>query len=168
MQTNPVADPRCLRGPRGLPSRYLVTMVCREVDTPTLPCQQTFMAVQAAYRSIGGLRRSDEVVALLEPSRDLDTSQLGLWRLERRVVGFDWQSCTWWPCFQFPASGPWPLPGVHDVLAVLGAVFNDWDVVRWFARPHPALGERAPAEVIAGDLAAVLRTARGDRFVARG
>jgi hypothetical protein len=105
---------------------------------------------------------------LPEHQRGFDASQLARWRDERRIVGFDWQSRTWWPCFQFAASGLLPLPAVQAVLAVLGAVFDDWTVACWFARPHPALDERAPAQAIAVDLPAVLRTARGDRFVVRG
>jgi hypothetical protein len=148
------------RSHRSLPSRSLTTIALHDRLTPTVPSEQAFVGLHAAYRSLGGLVCADE--------GGFDGRPLLRWRDERRVVGVDWQSQTWWPGFQFDPSVLLPLPGMQALLAVLGAVFDDWTVAWWFAHPHPALDERAPAQAIAGDLPAVLRTARGDRFLARG
>jgi hypothetical protein len=167
MENNLVADQRCLRGQPSLPSRSLATLAPLDIGAVGACSDQAFLALLAAYRGSGGLAHAEELACLLERRSGLDGGHLARWRTERRVVGFGWQSHTWLPRFQFELSGLLPDPGVTDVLGVLGTVFDDWQTACWFARPHPALDMRAPAQAIAGDLPAVLRTARGDRFVAR-
>lgn len=168
MQIAQVPDVRAQRGHHAPPQHVLATLAPHDIGAVAARSDQAFLALLAAYRGSGGLAHADEVVTLLERQRGLDGGVLALWRTERCVVGFGWQSHTWLPRFQFELPGRLPDPGVAAVLAVLGTVFDDWQCAWWFAQPHPALGERTPAQAIAGDLAAVLTTARGDRFVAQG
>lgn len=167
MQIAQVNDVRTQPGHPASPLHGLATLAPHDTGAVGARSDQTFLALLAAYRTSGGLAHANEVITLLERRRGLDGGQLARWRSERRVVGFGWQSHTWLPRFQFELSGLLPDPGVTATLAVLGTVFDDWQCAWWFARPHPALGERTPAQAIAHDLAAVLTTARGDRFVAR-
>jgi len=167
MHTARLADVRAQRSHKAPLQHDLTTIAPARVGAGAARSDQAFLALLAAYRSSGGLAHADEVVTLLERRRGLDGGALARWRTERRVVGFGWQSHTWLPRFQFELSGPLPDPGVAAVLAVLGTVFDDWQSATWFARPHPALDERTPAQAIARDLVAVLAAARGDRLVAR-
>ncbi len=157
------ADVRAQRGHHARPRHGLATIAPLDIGAVAARSDQAFLA----YRASGGLARADEAATLLE-RRGLDGGQLARWRTGRRVVAFDWQSHFWLPRFQFELCGLLPEPGVAAVLAVLGTVFDDWQTAWWFARPHPALNERAPAQAIGRDLAAVLTTACGDRFVVRG
>jgi Protein of unknown function (DUF2384) len=162
------ADVRAQAGHHAPRQTGLATIAPRDVGAVATRSDAAFLALLAAYRDSGGLAHADEVVTLLERRRGLDAHRLARWRSERRVVAFGWQSHAWLPRFQFERPGLLPDPGVSAVLAVLGTVFDDWQSAWWFARPHPALDDRTPAQAIARDLAAVLITARGDRLVARG
>jgi hypothetical protein len=168
MQIARLADVRVHRAHEAPTPPRLSTLAPPDVGAVGTRSDLAFRALVAAYRSLGGLAHADEVSTLLERRRGLDGGQLRRWRIERSVVGFGWQSHSWLPRFQFELSGVLPDAGVAAVLAVLGTVFDDWQTAWWFALPHPALDDRAPAEAIGRDLAAVLVTARGDRFVARG
>jgi hypothetical protein len=163
----PLTDVRAQCGHRARPQHGVATLTPLDIEPFAARSDQAFLALLAAYRSSGGLVHADEVVTPLKRRRGLDGGQLARWRIERRIVGFGWQSHTWLPRFQFELSGLLPDPGVTAVLAVLGTVFDDWQTAWWFVRPHAALDERTPAQAIARDPAAVLRTARGDRFVTR-
>jgi hypothetical protein len=168
MQIAGLADSRSQRGRHTPPQQHGLTTIAA-LDMRCVPTRSdsAFRSLLEASRDSGGLAHADEVTTLLERRCGVDGGRLRRWRLERRVVAFGWQSHTWLPRFQFELAGLPPAPGVSAVLAVLRTVFDDWQSAWWFVRPHPALNDHAPALVIADDLAAVLATARGDRFVAR-
>ncbi len=168
MQIARLDEARAARGHHAPSPRGWVTIAPPNMGAVAPRSDRRFLDLLAAYRGSGGLAHADEVVTLLERRRGLDGGQLRRWRIERCMVAFGWQSHSWLPRFQFELSDRLPDPGVAAVLAVLGSVMNDWQTAWWFARPHPALDERLPAQAINDDLAAVLSAARGDLSVARG
>ena len=93
---------------------------------------------------------------------------LARWIVDRQVLSFECHSQTLLPMFQFDLSGATVQPGLRPVMAELGDVFDDRELVDWFATPSCWLGGEAPVAIFAKDLPAVLRAARADRFVATG
>lgn len=71
-----------------------------------------------------------------------------------------------YPAFQF--TGDQPLPGLAEVLAVLGDTFTAWTVASWLVSPDVDLAGRTPVQVLrdghaedALRLARQIRTAEG-------
>jgi len=109
-----------------------------------------FVAMLNAYRGSGGL--------------DADT--LANWIAEREVIGFEWQSRTWLPIFQFNRFDMTRPPALGQVLAELIPVYDPWKLANWFAQPNPWLADRVPADALEQDPSAVLEAVRADRFIA--
>lgn len=59
-------------------------------------------------------------------------------------------------------------PCWQQVVETLVPAFDDLDLASWFARPNAWLAGACPADAIAGDLPAVVRAARADRFIVLG
>lgn len=99
-------------------------------------------------------------------------ARLARWIVERQVVSFEWQSDTWLPLFQFNRPDLSIRAGLVRILAELNDVYDPWEMAHWFARPNSSLDHASPADVLRVDsdasLAAVVQTARTDRFAAMG
>lgn len=135
------------------------------------PCAQQghvdhqFVAILNACRGSGGLARAQEVVALLRRHGVADGPTLANWIDGREVIGFEWQSQTWLPLFQFNRFDMTRQPELDQVFAQLNPVYNRWQLASWFARPNPWLADRMPADTLELDPAAVLQAARAERLV---
>ena len=127
-----------------------------------------FLEMEQAFRATGGLVSGDELARRLRRHADQPISTLARWIVERRALSFAWQTRTLLPMFQFDLSDMTLRPTVTAVARELKDVFDDWDLVLWFARPNVWLSDSAPVDLIAADAPAVLDAARADRFIALG
>lgn len=127
---------------------------------------QQFVAMLNLYRDSGGLARAQEVVALSRQCGGPDADTILRWVIDRELIGFNWQSKTWLPLFQFNRFDMARRPVLGHVFAELTPVYDPWELASWFAQPNPWLAERIPADTLEVDPSAVLRAARADRFVA--
>lgn len=125
-----------------------------------------FVALLHAYRDSGGLAREQEVVALSRRRGGPDADALANWIAEKAVIGFEWQSQTWLPLFQFKRFDMARQPALGQVLAELTSVYDRWELASWFAQPNPWLADRLPADMFELDLSAVQHAARADRWLA--
>ena len=125
-----------------------------------------FVAMLNAYRGSGGLAREENLLALSSRRFGLDADTLANWIAERQVIGFEWQSRTWLPIFQFNLFDMTLPPALGQVLAELIPVYDPWELANWFAQPNPWLADRVPADALEHDPSAVLQAARADRFIA--
>ena len=125
-----------------------------------------FVAMLNAYRGSGGLARDGELVALSRHRSGPDADTLAKWIAEREVIGFEWQSRTWLPVFQFNLFDMTRPPALEQVLAELNPVYDSWELANWFAQPNPWLADRVPAETLELDPFSVLQAARASRFIA--
>ena len=125
-----------------------------------------FVAMLNAYRGSGGLTRVEYLIALSKRRRGLDADILANWIAEREVMGFEWQSRTWLPIFQFNLFDMTRPPALGQVFAELIPVYDPWELTNWFAQPNPWLADRVPADAFEHDPSAVLQAARADRFIA--
>ena len=124
--------------------------------------------MQLAFRGTGGVVAGDELSQLLRRTSDQPISLLARWIVQRRIVHFEWQGLTWLPLFQFDLASMEVRPGLHQAVAELRGVFDDWELTQWFARPNCWLDGRSPSELMAADPDSVVEVARADRFVAAG
>lgn len=125
-----------------------------------------FVAMLNAYRGSGGLAREENLLALSSRRCRLDADTLANCIAERQVIGFEWQSRTWLPIFQFNLFDMTRPPALGQVLAELIPVYDPWELANWFAQPNPWLADRVPADALELDPSAVLQAARADRFIA--
>ncbi|NDP40134.1 MAG: hypothetical protein GZ093_15525 [Rhodoferax sp.] len=125
-----------------------------------------FVAMLNAYRGSGGLVREENVLAMFSRRCGLNADTLANWIAEREVIGFEWQSRTWLPIFQFNLFNMTRPPALAQVLAELIPVYDSWELANWFAQPNPWLADRVPADALEHDPSAVLQAARADRFIA--
>ena len=132
-------------------------------DTP-----QRCLELMHVFRATGGVVSGDSLALLLRRRSDQPLSLLARWIVNRQVLSFECHSQTMLPMFQFDLAALTVQPGLRPVMAELTDVFDDWELVDWFARPNGWLSGESPVAVFAGDLAAVLQAARADRFVAMG
>ena len=110
-----------------------------------------FVSMLDAYRRSGGLARACEAINVLEPRRGPDLATLARWIVERRVISFAWQTQTWLPWFQFKCVDRFPDSALELVVAELAAVYDDWEMAHWFARPNSILAGRMPVERVGDD-----------------
>ena len=121
-----------------------------------------------AFRGTGGVIAGDEFSQLLRRKLDQPISLLARWIVQRRIVHFEWRCLTWLPLFQFDLASMQVRPGVHQAVAELRNVFDDWELTQWFARPNCWMDGGSPSELMAAAPNSVLEVARADRFVAAG
>lgn len=137
-------------------------------EASDLPNAHDFLAMQGAYRSSGGIARSDD----LERLRDAlcQDALLTLERLiaTRRLFGFEWQGSCWIPMFQFDAGDLTLRHGTGRVLAEWDGVLDGWGLALWFCAPSAWLFGQRPVDRLDSDLPAVLAAARTDRYVITG
>ena len=126
------------------------------------------LSLTHAFRATGGVVSGDSLAMMLRGGSDQPISLLARWIVNRQVLSFECHSQTLLPMFQFDSSGVTVRPGLRPVMAELSEVFDDRELVDWFAAPNGWLSGKAPAAVFAVDLPAVLQAARADRFVASG
>lgn len=124
--------------------------------------------MQRAFRATGGLVSGDRLVDMLRLRLDQPISLLARWIVDRRVISFEARGATWLPLFQFEAEGVDVTDGVQRVIGELRGVFDNWELVQWFAMPNTWLDGASPADAIADYPQAVVQAARADRFVAAG
>ncbi len=124
--------------------------------------------MQRAFRATGGLVSGDRLADMLRSRVDQPISLLARWIVDGRVISFEARGATWLPLFQFDPDGVDVTDGVRRVLGELRGVFDNWELVQWFATPNTWLDGASPVDVIADDPQAVVQAARTDRFVAAG
>ena len=134
-------------------------------DAPRVCTDEQFVAMLNAYRGSGGLVRDGELLALFRRSSGPDADTLANWIAQREVIGFEWQSRTWFPVFQFRHLDMERQPALGQVFAELIPAYDSWDLADWFAQPNPWLADRVPAETLELDSFAVLQAARVGRFI---
>jgi len=122
----------------------------------------------AGFSATGGVIGGNELTGLLRSASDQPISLLAHWIVSREVFMLNLDSENYLPKFQFDFDHMTVRPGVRDVIAELGAPFDDWELAHWFTRTNNWLDGRSPAEAIAASPADVLHAARADRFVAMG
>jgi len=125
-----------------------------------------FVAMLDVYRDSGGLAREREVVALSRLCCGPDADTIAGWLADRELMGFNWQSKTWLPLFQFNRLDMTRRPELSQVFAELTPVYDPWELASWFAQANPWLAQRIPADMLYTDPSAVLQAARADRFIA--
>lgn len=130
-----------------------------------LPCCADLMQ---AFRATGGVISGDSLAILLRKHSDQPLSLLGRWIVHGQVLSFECHSQTLLPVFQFDLACLTVQLGLRSVMTELRGVFNDRELVNWFATPNCWLFGASPVDVFAKDLAAVVHAARTDRFVATG
>jgi hypothetical protein len=128
------------------------------------PCSQ---ALQERYFRDGGLAGGDEVASRLRPHVAQPISTLARWIVAREVVVMPCERVLL-PLFQFDFKTGRVKPAVAAALAELRDVFDDWDLISWFATPNALLSASSPMEFPESQGAALLDAARTDRFIAAG
>ncbi|MEO8298319.1 MAG: hypothetical protein ABI574_10990 [Burkholderiales bacterium] len=131
------------------------------------PSDRAFMALQAAYRGMGGIARARDLARQLHERQHSDVVSLTRLILAGEVFSFGWLDTFWVPMFQFDPTDLSRRPDVGQVLAELVAEFDGWRLAGRFVRPNGRLNDGRPIDLLEADLAAVLGAARRDRFVAR-
>jgi hypothetical protein len=125
-----------------------------------------FVEMLNGYRSSGGLARLQDLVCSTCGGEVVDITKIASQISNRELVCFEWQSHAWLPLFQFNGLELAPYPQLLPVVQDLSCIFDPWELAHWFSQPNPWLSDRAPADMLLTDLAAVLQAARADRFVA--
>jgi hypothetical protein len=126
------------------------------------------LALERAFRWSGGMVSADELARLLRGRVEQPLSTVARWIVAREVVNVEWRSQTMLPLFQFDLRDATLRVPVAAVVRELAVVFDDWDLVCWFAEPNAWLGGALPARLVEAHASAVLAAARADRFIARG
>jgi hypothetical protein len=129
---------------------------------------QPHSALIEALQLTGGVLGTSFLVDVLRRRVEQPISMLARWIVGRQLLAFSWCGENLIPMFQLDSAYAGPLPVIHQVVTELGEVFDDIELLTWFAEPNMWLGERRPAELVVSDPAAVLDAARADRFVAVG
>jgi hypothetical protein len=124
--------------------------------------------LQHAYRDLGGVLGGDDLSLLLRGHCAQPISLLARWIVDGRVLSIDVGGQRWLPMFQFDPQTLQARRGIEQVIGELRGAYDEAELVQWFATPSTWLADARPAEVIAGDPAAVVAAARADRFVALG
>jgi len=127
-----------------------------------------FLDLLRAYRRRDGLARESEVANLARERAGLSAWTVAGWIVHEEVLSFYWGGHVWLPLFQFHRDTMTPRAEVIRVCRELRPAFDGWSTAGWFVEPNALLGDKLPADVIAVDPAAVLRSARADRFIITG
>jgi hypothetical protein len=127
-----------------------------------------FMTMSRVFGEHGGMVSADELVRSMRRNLQQPLSIVGRWVVDREVVQLVWRSHIYLPCFQF-ARDPISIRGpVSEVVRELRDAFDDWELAFWFANRNELLNYEPPVELICNDVAAVVRAAQIDRFIAKG
>jgi hypothetical protein len=162
LQTPPFA------GPARSTDAVFAPAAPRQPSSHTTARDRAFVAMQRGLRASGGLARTDEVSRRLHAAAQRGEASLTELIVSGVVFSFYWHNSGWVPLFQFrPAVAAGPV-GLSHVLAALAPLYDGWSLALWFSQPNTSLQMRRPADVLAGDGAAVLQAARCDRYVAVG
>lgn len=165
---------RRLRSPLGFLAETPRTI---DASTAQAPLQFGSRAIDPRHRLArlhqslaenGGMVSAESVIGLLRKHRDQPLSLLARWIVDRRVLSIDDGGQRWLPMFQFDLHSLQVIDGVDRALGELRSVFDDDELVEWFATPNAWLAGRSPASLVATDASAVEAAARADRFVAAG
>ena len=148
------------------PATATAAATWRNSHAPQSCTDDQFVAMLNAYRCSGGLVREENLLALSSRRCGLNADTLSNWIAEREVIGFEWESRTWLPIFQFNLFDMTLPPALGQVLAELIPVYDPWELASWFAQPNSWLADRVPADALEHDPSAVLQAARADRFIA--
>ena len=130
--------------------------------------QRQFAGMLHAFRPYGGFASGQEMVRHLGPLWDDPWATLANWIMSRSVLVVTWSGQTLVPMFQFDRREMSLDATCARVAGELKPVFDDWELVQWFATPNIWLDGAAPVELLACDELAVLQAARTDRYIARG
>ncbi|MBC7990416.1 MAG: hypothetical protein H7Y19_12650 [Luteimonas sp.] len=123
--------------------------------------------MKSAFLPTGGILAGDCVAHIMRRGFDQPISTLARWIVNRDVVAFEERGELWVPMFQFNPDLQ-VRPGVRKVIEELRGVFDEWELVDWFARPNSSLCGENPASVVLCNERAVLEAAMVDRFIATG
>jgi hypothetical protein len=126
-----------------------------------------FMCIEHAFRAHGGLLSGEELARRVRGRYEQPISTVARWIVSRSIMSFSWQTQTLVPSFQFGRPDMTLKSPVERVVCELQAVFDDWELVLWFAQPNAWLEDASPVDLLAEDEMAVLQAARADRFIAR-
>jgi len=135
---------------------------------PAIGSRHRLAELQQRLAESGGLVAAEAFIGRLRARCDQPLSLLARWIVDRRVLSVDAGGQRWLPLFQFEPHSLRVLDGVDRALAELRGVFDEDELVEWFATPNGWLADRSPASLAATDAAAVAAAARADRFVAAG
>jgi hypothetical protein len=122
-------------------------------------CGDEVARLDESYRPSGGLVTSSDVLAMLRVVSDQPLSLLARWIVDRQVVHFIWRAQTFLPLGQFDKHTMQVRHSWVEAVRCLGPGMDDWEVAKWFAKPHPLLDGAIPADAIRRDPAGVARLA---------
>jgi hypothetical protein len=135
---------------------------------PGIEPRHRWLQLSQRFADSGGMVSSSAFTAMLRGRCDQPLSVLARWIVDRHVLSFEACGERWLPLFQFE-PGAWRVrSGVELAVGELRGVFDDDELVDWFATPNAWLSDRSPASLVATHATAVLEAARADRFVAAG
>ena len=132
------------------------------------PSDATFVQLQSAFRSTGGLARGDELALRLHVDGQGGYARLARWIVGRQVFSFAWHGDFWLPMFQFEGQDTSLHLGLRPVLAELATVMDGWAIASWFAEPNEALQGCSPVQAWQQHSPEVIQAARLQRFVMKG
>jgi hypothetical protein len=124
--------------------------------------------LQVAFAATGGMLAADTVAALMRPAVSQPISLLARWIVDRQVISVRSPTQTLLPMFQFHPGLTALRPGLAAILEQLAPLFDDWELVNWFAQANSSLSCERPADVLGRDPRAVYEAARFDRFIVGG
>jgi hypothetical protein len=130
--------------------------------------QRCAASMLGVFRTTGGLLSADFMAVLLRRHSDQPLSRLAHWIVRREVLTVPTCGHNCLPMFQFDPITLTVRPAVRDAIAELKDVFDNAELLAWFAEPNPWLDGRPPAQTVRGQPGAVVQAARSDRFVATG
>ncbi len=125
-----------------------------------------FVKMLNGFRASGGLARLQEVAELCACHGGPDIESLTISLGRKEIICFEWQSHAWLPLFQFNAGDMKLCSQVQPVISELSCIYDPWELAFWFSQPNAWLANRAPADALLSEPAAVVQAARADRFVA--
>lgn len=126
-----------------------------------------FVALLPLFRATGGLATGAELRARCERMRPDGLSDLARRIASGELISFEWNASRWLPMFQFDRQTMEMTQGSRAIVRELGDFLNGWEITKWLAAPHSALGGLMPLEALTTDLAGAIDAARLDRFIAR-
>jgi hypothetical protein len=127
-----------------------------------------FAAMRTAYRPTGGVARGEDLAGWMAVRQRGDYACLARLIVSGEVFSFEWNDSFWVPMFQFDPVDLTIQPGPRQVVNEMHGDCDGWTLAVWFAEPNGWLNDRAPVDLVATDLPAVLNAARADRFVETG
>lgn len=153
---------------RAVRSRIVPKVARFKAFVPVDTRSAEFVAMLPVFRATGGMVTGEEVCALYERRRPDAMSDLARRIATGELVSFEWHASRWLPMFQFDPQTMDMADGPRAVVRELGGFMDGWEITKWFAAPHPALGGMLPLDVLATDLPGTIDAARLDRFIACG